>query len=145
MSVVDKINESWGWNGIDAVAVVEENAFGNLLIKDRLGRYWRMCPEELSCTVVAQQRAELDKLSRNAEFIQDWNMENMVRLARSKLGPLENGRKYSLKVPGCLGGEYVSANLATIALAELIRASGHVTKQILDLPDGAQVRLVLKD
>jgi hypothetical protein len=50
-----------------------------------------------------------------------------------------------LKIPGILGGKYVSANLATIALAELIRASGHLAKQILGLPDGAQVQLALKD
>jgi hypothetical protein len=35
MSIVDAINDSWGWNGIDAVEVVAENEFGNLLIKDR--------------------------------------------------------------------------------------------------------------
>jgi hypothetical protein len=29
MSVVDEINESWSWNGIDAVEVVAKNAFGN--------------------------------------------------------------------------------------------------------------------
>jgi hypothetical protein len=58
---------------------------------------------------------------------------------------LAPGRKYCLKVPGVLGGEYGGDNLTTISLDELIRASGHIAQQIADLPNGASIKLSVTD
>jgi hypothetical protein len=145
MSVVADIEEAWGWVGIQPVEVVGENDFGNLIIKDVHGRYWRLAPEDLSCEVVAQTRAELDKLSVDQEFLRDWHMRSLVEQACEKYGPLPGGRKYCLKIPAILGGEYGGENLATISLVELIRASGHLAQQIKDLPAGAKVHLRVID
>jgi hypothetical protein len=145
MDIVEEIKESWAWVGIEPIEVVGENDFGNLMIKDVEGKYWRLCPEDLSCKVVAQNRAELDALSTNQEFLADWYMEALVEAARDKLGPLEEGRKYYLVIPGVLGGEYGISNIKTLPLVELIRLSGDIGKQIKDLPDGAQVKLKVVD
>ncbi len=66
-------------------------------------------------------------------------MRELVRLAHEKLGPLENGHRYCLKIPAILGGDYGEENLATLALGELIGFSGHVADQIRDLPEGAKL------
>jgi hypothetical protein len=145
MNVVADIEEAWGWVGIQPVEVVGENDFGNLIIKDVHGRYWRLTPEDLSCEVVAQTRAELDQLSVDQEFLRDWHMRSLVEQAREKCGPLPEGRKYCLKIPAILGGQYGGENFATISLVELIRASGHLARQIKDLPDGAKVHLRVTD
>ena len=145
MNIVDEIKESWGWVGIEPLEVVGENDFGNLMIKDIEGKYWRLCPEDLYCKVVAQNRAELDALSTDQEFLSDWYMKALVEVAKDKLGPLEEGRKYYLVIPGVLGGEYGINNIKTLPLAELIRLSGDLGKQIKDLPDGAQVKLKVVD
>jgi hypothetical protein len=34
MIPVEAINEAWGWVGLDAVEVLGENAFGNLIVRD---------------------------------------------------------------------------------------------------------------
>lgn len=136
------VRDAWGWTGIQPVEVVAENAFGNLLVRDDAGRYWRICPEDLSCQVVADSRDALDQLLEDAEFTIDWCMESLVEEARLRLGPLPEGRKYCLKIPGALGGTYGGDNLATLPLVELISASGAIAKQIAHLPDGAQIRLV---
>ncbi len=141
MSVISEIERAWGWTGVRPSEVVGENDFGNLIIKDVDGRYWRLCPEEPSCKVVAQTRQELDRLSIDQEFLHDWNMKPIVEEARERCGPLTEGRKYCLKTPALLGGNYGGDNLATITLVELIRASGHIGEQIKDLPDGAKVQL----
>jgi len=60
-------------------------------------------------------------------------------------GSLSEGRKYCLKIPGVLGGEYDGANLATISLVVLVRFSGDVAKKIRDLPDGAKIELKITD
>lgn len=141
MSILSEIEKSWSWVGIRPTEVIGENDFGNLMIKDMDGCYWRLSPEDLSCRVVAQTRAELDRLSADQEFLRDWYMRPLVEQAREKCGPLPEGRKYCLKIPGALGGEYGGDNLATISFDELIRASGHLAQQTKDFPEGAKVRL----
>jgi hypothetical protein len=140
MELIEHIERSWGWTGIEPAKVVGENEFGNLVVRDQHGQYWRICPEDLYCKIIAQDRRGLDALIEDQEFQQDWNMHALVEEARAMLGALGEGRKYCLKIPGLLGGEYGGGNLATISLIELIAASGDIAFQIKDLPDGAQVR-----
>lgn len=143
MDLVAAVASAWGWTGIHPSEVVRENDFGNLIVKDRDLRFWRITPEDLSCNVVAESRSDLDSLLRNQEFLVDWNMTPLVEKAHAILGPLAQGHKYFLKVPALLGGEYDSANLGTISLLELIQASGDIARQVADVPDGGKVRLVV--
>ncbi|MEX8505754.1 T6SS immunity protein Tdi1 domain-containing protein [Leptothrix ochracea] len=141
MSLVEEVRQSWGWVGIEPVEVVGENDFGNLIIKDEDGKYWRLSPEDYYCKVIAANRAELDALSSNQDFLQDWYMAALVSLANDQCGPLSEGRKYCLKIPSVLGGAYGGDNLATAPQVELVRFSGHIARQIEELPDGAQIKL----
>lgn len=145
MSLVEEISESWGWIGIEPAEVVGENDFGNLIIKDIGAKYWRLCPEDLCCEVIAESRVELDRLSTDQAFLQDWYMRALVLQAREKCGPLTEGRKYCLKIPGILGGAYGDDNLATVPLGELIRSSGDIARQIKDLPPGSPVKFQVVD
>ncbi|WP_269532842.1 T6SS immunity protein Tdi1 domain-containing protein [Chitinimonas sp. BJYL2] len=145
MSAIEAINESWGWIGIEAEEIVGENDFGNLLIRDKNGKYWRLCPEDAYCEVVAQDRRELDAISANQEFLADWYMSNLVSQAKEKLGPLLPGRKYHLAIPSPLGGAYSAENMRAVPQIEQIRFSGDIARQISTLPDGCQIELkVLK-
>ncbi|PZQ24773.1 MAG: DUF1851 domain-containing protein [Stenotrophomonas acidaminiphila] len=143
MQLVDIVDEAWGWSGLKPDSIVGDNPFGNLIVKDKEGRYWRLCPEDLYCRMIAGSRAELDMLSRDRDFLHDWNMSELVRQAREKLGPLRPGFKYCLKIPGALGGEYGGENLATMTLEVLVSASGSIARQIDQLPDGASISLVV--
>jgi len=145
MNIIEEIKESWGWVGIEPEEVVGENDFGNLMIKDVHGKYWRLCPEDVYCEIVAENREELDALSKDQEFLKDWYMKILVELAEDKYGPLEEGRKYYLVTPGALGGEYALNNINTAPLIEIIRFSGGVGEKIKDLPDGAQIELKVVD
>lgn len=145
MSMIAAIKESWGWVGIEPEEVVGENDFGNLIVRDAQGKYWRLCPEDLYCKVVAQNRKELDELSNNQEFLADWYMVALVNEAQSKLGSLQPGRKYHLAIPGALGGAYKADNIHTIEQLEQIRFSGAIGQQIKDLPDGARIQLKVVD
>jgi hypothetical protein len=145
MELIAIVKESWGWTGLDPDQIVGDNDFGNLMVKDHSGRYWRLCPEDLYCRVVAESRPELDALSHSQEFLRDWYMTELVAQAKERLGPLRPGYKYCLKIPSLLGGEYGGGNLASIPIGELISASGHIARQVADLPDGAKVRLSIVD
>ena len=114
MDLLERIGRAWGWAGIAPAEVVGENDFGNLIIRDVDGRYWRLCPEDPYCRVVANDRAELDALSKDRKFLRDWYMSALVEQANAVVGALTQGRKYCLKIPGVLGGEYGGSNLASI-------------------------------
>ncbi len=109
---------------------MQTNAFGNLLVEDTSGRIWRICPEELSCTIVAATFQEFQALRTSRSFGEDWAMGRLVDLATSLFGTPESGRCFCLKIPATLGGGYERHNLATISLSELIAASGHIARQI---------------
>ncbi|SFO72392.1 T6SS immunity protein Tdi1 domain-containing protein [Enterovibrio norvegicus] len=141
MDLVAEINASWGWVGLNAIEVVAENDFGNLIVKDDESRYWRIFPEELACEIVAANRQELDLLSNDQEFLQDWNMRVLVSVAKEALGELTENKKYCFVIPASLGGEYNASNFKTIALVELIRFSGDLAHQIKDLPPGSKIKL----
>jgi hypothetical protein len=141
MQLLDEVRSAWGWVGIKPVELIDDNDFGNLILKDVHGQYWRLCPEDLYCEVVASSREELERLAKNQEFLNDWYMRALVDQAFQRLGALAPGRKYCLKIPGVLGGEYGGDNLGTISFEELIRVSGDVAQQISDLPDGTCIEL----
>ncbi|WP_338523740.1 T6SS immunity protein Tdi1 domain-containing protein [Pseudomonas batumici] len=141
MGLIEEIEKAWGWTGIKPSLIVGENEFGNFIIKDTTGCYWRLCPEELYCHRVANTRAELDDLSQSQDFLHDWYMKGLVEMAKARLGLLRPGYKYHLKIPAVLGGGYEEENLAMISLAELVNVSGYLAKEIDGLPDGAKVRL----
>ena len=135
------IREGWGWTGIEPAEVIGVNAFGNLIARDIHGRYWRICPEDVYCKVVADSTASYHALLNDKDFVDDWEMSGLVNEARETVGQLESGQSYCLKVPGILGGAYGGENLATISTIELIRFSGDLGRQIRDLPDGSKIEL----
>ena len=141
MELVACIRENWGWVGIDPVAVVDRNDFGNVLVRDVGGRIWWIRPELLSCEVVAKTEAEYARLRADPEFVLDWEMRRLVQIARAKVGALEAGRCYSFKIPTALGAPYEAENMATLNTEELIKFSGYVANEIRDLPDGTPVEI----
>ena len=141
MSIIQSITDSWSWVGIEPDEIVGENEFGNLIVKDTSQKYWRLCPEDVYCEVIAQNSAELDELSKSQDFLEDWYMETLVQQAKEKLGDLSGNHKYCLVIPGVLGGAYDLSNIKTAPLKEIIMFSGNVAKQVQDLPDGAQINL----
>jgi hypothetical protein len=65
--MLDTIADAWGWKGVRPRALVMQNAFGNVIFTDD-GQYWRICPEELSSTVVATNGEEFARLRSSEGF-----------------------------------------------------------------------------
>ena len=51
--MLNVIEHAWGWIGLEPAEVVEQNLFGNVVVRATDGEVWRICPEELSCAVIA--------------------------------------------------------------------------------------------
>ena len=145
MSIIDEVKEAWGWVGLEPTEIIAENEFGNLILKDAYNKFWRLCPEDVYCEVIAGSIEAYNELITEPEFLNDWNMVVMVDEATKKLGALKEGYKFYLVIPGILNGEYTGKNMKTAPFIEIIKWSGDLGKQIKDLPDGAEVKLKVLD
>ena len=129
MHIPALLNEAWGWCGLNAVEVMAENDFGNLLIADAAGAYWRLCPEDLRCEIIASDESQFAALLENQDFLHDWYMQDLAQEAQQALGPLDGEEKFYLRLPAPLGGAYAVDNVARITLAELIVLSGELARR----------------
>src|SRR5258705_9518544 len=130
MELLATVEAIWGWTGLRPAQIIGDNEFGNLIIKDTADHYWRICPEELSCGVIATSRVEFNRVSHDQVFLRDWYMTDLVQLARQRMGPLRPGFRYCLKISSSLGGEYGGENFATISFIEFIAVSGKIAKNL---------------
>lgn len=144
-NIVDLIGKHWGWLGVRPKGIVDINQFGNVIFLDLVGQYWRICPEALSCEIIADSKITFSDLLKTEEFQIDWGMEPLVEQANGKLGSLKPGYVYYLVIPAIFGGEYSASNMQTVPLGELIHLSGNFAHEIQDLPDGAQIELKIVD
>lgn len=141
--MVELINRFWGWTGARATDIISINVFGNIIFKADDGAFWQLCPEALSCAVIAGDRQALNDLMATEDFSEAWEMWEVTETARTALGDLDRGEKYCLKLPLILGGLYEPSNLGKILHDQLIAFSGEMAFRIKDLPDGEKFRSVL--
>jgi hypothetical protein len=144
-TLINKINESWGWIGIVVKDLIETNDFGNIIFKSTENDFWRICPEELSCEKIANSDLEFQDLKKQKDFNEDWHMENLTQIAINEYGPLKVNEKFCLKMPGVIGGEYKIENIGKIDFLELIAFSGDIAYQIKDLKDGEKIKIEIKN
>ena len=145
LDLLSRINEHWGWTGLKGIEIVRCNEFGNFMILGEDKAFWRICPEELTCEVVAVNRSDYLQLVESEDFLPDWSMDGLVGLARKHSGTLKKGWAYYLVVPAVLGGRYDEVNIRSVPLEELIEHSGDWALAIKDLPDGAQIEFRVID
>lgn len=139
--MIDLINSKWSWIGVVATNVVDENDFGNVIFETSEATFFRICPEELKCEKIADNKSELEDLMNTIVFKEDWEMTSLVDLAFASYGALAGGEKYCLKLSATMGGLYEVSNIGKISLEELISFSGELAFQIKDFPDGEKFNL----
>ncbi len=89
--ILGAIESAWSWTGLVPEEVLRTNAFGNAIVRASDGQIWRICPEELSCQVIAASESRYRELEGDRAFESDWLMGRLVELAESELGPLSEG------------------------------------------------------
>ncbi len=88
MDILESVATYWGWTGIEPEKVIA--------VKDSAGKFWRLCPEDVYCDVIAQNDAEYNELVKDEEFNEDWFMEVILQKAVKKFGELKDDNKYTL-------------------------------------------------
>jgi len=143
--MIKKIDKAWNWKGFRATEIIRTNEFGNVIFKTDKNEYWRICPEEISCGKIAETESEFNKILSDSEFIEDWEMINLVNIAKSELGELKENERCCLKMSPVIGCEYEKSNLGKISFSELITFSGDLGFQIKDLKDEQKIKLNIKN
>ncbi len=138
-TLLQAISEGWSWKIGDPVEVLATNCFGNAIVRNQEGEFFRIMPEEWQCELVARSPAELEKTRQSEDFIRDWEMTVLVDRARVAHGSLLIGECFFLVIPGILGGKYSEENIRKISVTELLSYSGKMAEQIDDIPDGESV------
>ena len=77
MEIVETIARAWGWTGLVPKSVVDRNSFGNVIVVDRDGRYWRICPEQLTCVAIASNDDKYARARSDPTFARDWAMDEL--------------------------------------------------------------------
>jgi len=130
MDILQSVIQHWGWTGIKPVKVIAENEFGNIIMQDENEQFWRLCPEDLYCDVIADDKDDYNELVKDEEFNQDWFMDVMVHKATEKYGALKEGFKFHLLEPGALGGKYAVFNIKAVEFERMIKFSGELAQQV---------------
>lgn len=139
--ILKAVADGWGWKIGKPVAVLAQNAFGNIIVRSEGGGHFRIIPEDLNCVHIADSPEELERVRCSEEFREDWDMCALVEKAEAALGSLSEGQCYHLVIPSVLGGAYAVENIKRIAITDWLGFSGEVARQIEVLPDGTQVKL----
>jgi hypothetical protein len=71
--VLNAIRESWSWIGLDASSIVATNDFGNVIVRAAGSSYWRICPEELSCKVIANSPGDFETPAKPGANGRHWS------------------------------------------------------------------------
>jgi hypothetical protein len=138
--LLESIQEGWGWAIGTPARVIAVNAFGNVIIQNSIGQFFRIIPENLESVFLCDSEDALEKMMRESEFAFDWDMKLLREQAERALGTLTTNECYHLVIPATLGGAYAISNIKKISIGEWLSFSGCVAQQIKDLPDGTQVQ-----
>lgn len=99
----------------------------------------------MSIEQIALNKNEFETLKKQDDFILDWEMVNLVELAKSEVGELDDNDKYCLKIPAVISSNYSKENIGKLSFQELIAVSGDLAFQIKDLEDGQKIEIKIID
>jgi hypothetical protein len=133
------IADGWGWAVSAPVALLDINSFGNVIICDSTGRYYRIIPEDLECRFLTEDDKELQRIRESEAFKTDWAMQPLFLNCEAELGPLADGQCYHLVTPSVLGGAYSVENVRKISITDWLGGAGSLARQIQGLSNGTKV------
>ena len=136
--------KEWRWLCPQAVSLVARSAFGDLYLRDELGRILKLDVAVGQITQVTKSEAEFRELASSNEKREEWFAERDESQAmRQGLKPNAN-QCIGFKIP-LLFAESGAPNNAYLAdLYDYVSFLGELHRQISELPDGAKVRLEFK-
>lgn len=83
MTLLEAIAQGWGWKLGEPVAIIATNRFGNALVQNKAGQFFRITPEELQCQLLASSSSELEEKRSRGDFVRrDYPGRPLLRAGR---------------------------------------------------------------
>jgi hypothetical protein len=140
----ERLLSEWRWLCPESVVVIQTNAFGDLLLRDEVGRVHLLNVGSGEIRVIAQSVAEFNDRAPTPEMQEEWFAASAVRAAQLRGLVPGRGQCIGFKTP-VVFAEAGGADSAYVAdLYEYVSFLGDIHGQIASLPDGAKVRLVIQ-
>ncbi|MBD9480065.1 T6SS immunity protein Tdi1 domain-containing protein [Pseudoxanthomonas sp. PXM02] len=133
----------WAWLLPTDLTVWMVNRFGDLIFVPEDGTVHFLDIGAGSVTQLAQSREDFSMLVDLWENADNWLLISLTDgcvAAGHMLGP---GQCYTFKLAPVFGGQYALDNIAVGDLVVNYSLLAQIHRQIKDLPDGAQIKLVL--
>ena len=139
--IIEVINKAWNWAVPKVKEILAVNSMGNVFLKDSEGKYWRICPEELTATLEAKNNDEVEIVFNNPEYKEDWQLLGLIDEAESHFGKIEVGECYAFIKPAVIGGDYSVKNMRVASIYEYLSFTGDIAFQTKDLKQGDEVNI----
>ena len=143
--IIEVVTDAWNWAIPGVKKVLAVNSMANVLLIDIEGKYWRICPEELSAEIIATNDAEIQSVYEDPDYKADWQLLGLIDEAEKEFGKLEIGECYALIKPAVIGGDYSTSNMRVAAINEYLAFTGDIAFQTKDLKHGDKVKICITD
>ncbi|WP_296722215.1 hypothetical protein [Erythrobacter sp.] len=144
MSLVEAVNEGWGWTGLTATRVVAQSPMGHLIVANADETLFYLDPDGMAIIPLGTE-AEAQAHLASDEAKQLWSGGALVEEGKKLFGEPPVGSVFTIKPHAMIEGRYEPENLCVMPLDELIRFTGDVAQQIKELPDGSQIQFEVTD
>ena len=138
---LERLLEEWRWLCPQTVALIARSAFGDLYLRDELGKILKLDVAIGQIKEVAESEAEFRRLAATKEKREEWFAES-DGLAASRQGLKPGaGQCVGFKTPVVFAESGTPNNAYVADLYEYLSFLGELHRQISQLPEGSKVRL----
>jgi hypothetical protein len=135
----------WAWFLPLELTVWTMNRFGDLFLIMDDGSVQMLDVGGGTLTKLAEDRDDFCRKIEEADNANQWLMIPLVDRVVAAGMKLSPGQCYGFKLPPVLGGEYTVENVAILPVAEHLAFHGWFHHQIVDVPDGGEVILNIRE
>jgi hypothetical protein len=141
----DKLTKEWTWLVGTEKKVLLVSAIGDMFIADKAGKIYWLDIGSGDLNLIAETIQEFKDKLRNIEQVNEWFMIDLTTELKNSDKKLNGGQVYSYKKLPIIGGDYTVGNFAPLDIEEHFGYTGHLHRQIKDLPDGTSVEIKIVD
>ncbi len=144
MTLLEAINQGWGWSGLVATQVHAKGPMGHLLVSDAEGCFHYIDIDMMELHALGNEAAARAHFAK-PETRELWEAAALVEPARARLGNPPDGSVFALNIHAMLAGNYSADEVCFLPLHELAFLSGDLARQLKDLPEGEKLRIEIID
>ena len=142
--VMQALRRDWSWTGVAFEDILAVSPMGHMLVTGDAGDIHYLDPDTFELIRLGSEEQAAQYMA-DPEVALVWRADKLVQAARERLGPPAGGEVYSRTPQALVAGDYDTAHLIRLPLADLISFSGQVACQTQDLPEGTPIQLKVTD